>query len=162
MKEISKEKLAFSIQALMLFLNSALKNKKLTSPFVKKQRALCTKLLTEVEEKEIEDSILTLNNVILEMNHALKGRAHPYPTLDFFSPYHEVRRNILGFEHYLIQKLEEQRLPLDMQMALFKRATTLWGEIGNRATPQEGAEEFSEIIEHTNALLGEDEHYPKP
>lgn len=163
MKEISKNRLAFSIQALILFLNSALKNKKLEPKFVEKQKVQCAQILMKLDEKELEESLDTLNKVITEMNQSLmKKHAYAYPQLNFLSSYQEMRGKILGFEHFLIAKLEEKKLPLDMQSALFKRAITLWGEIGNRVTPEEGVEEFSEIIEHTNALLADDEHYPQP
>jgi exonuclease VII small subunit len=163
MSEISEKKLNFSISALILFLDGTAKSKKLTVSFVDKCKKKCAVLLGKIgEEEEREEIVESLNEVIKEINKNLDKEYPPYPNLDFQPTRYAIQGNILAFEHYLTQKLEEKKIDLEDQIPIFKRAMTIWGQVGEELSEEEGEQEFSELIEETNAFLKELDHYPHP
>lgn len=158
---ISQKKVQYSLLALQVFLDLALKNNKLKSIFVEKQKNRCAELLQK-KESDTETSAAAVNEIISEVNKALPSTIAQYPLLDTSAPMYTIKGEILAFEHFLIQKLDENRINAEMQKPLFKLASTIWGTVGNPLTIEQAVKQFVAVVDATNAILPPKERYPIP
>jgi hypothetical protein len=161
MSFLSREKVIYSIQALLLFLNISKEAKSLSNKEAEDLRAECLHLMELLGAEKItgRKGAFELNTLIGKMNQSLSA---PYPCLQTDSLENFVKGEIVAFEHYLNQELKANHLTVHEEAPLFNQSLILWEQIGTNLTAQEGSSELSMLVEKLNKLLPEEERYPDP
>ncbi|MEZ5314760.1 MAG: hypothetical protein R3E91_00895 [Chlamydiales bacterium] len=155
------EKVAYSIQALLLFLNLSKESDLLENKKVEEARLQCLDLINQLEMQKItaNKGAFEVNRLIEILNQSL---AIPYPIVEIDSLDSFLRGEIVAFEYYLNQELRVNHLTIQDETSLFHDSLTLWEQVGKKISAQEGILQFSLIVEQLNQLLPEQEHYPNP
>lgn len=167
MSFISSGRVHFVLQAYLLYLSSLLNNKQITQALFEKQRAatlvlmekLATKTLSEQEALDgLNASIFTVNQSTLHLDFA------PYPKQVMDYPVYAIKEEILAYQHFVKEKMQEKKEPFSMDVgeALFHEASTLWGQVGAYLEPKKAESRFAQLIEKTNQYLTHDNYYPLP
>jgi len=161
MSFLSREKVTYSIQALLLFLNISKEASSLNDQEVEDIREKCLDLMESLSSEKIEGvrGALALNALIEQMNHSLSA---PYPSLPTDNLENFVKGEIVAFEHYLNQELKANHLTVQEEAPIFNESLTLWEQVGSRLSAQDGVSELSALVEKLNLLLPEEERYPNP
>lgn len=161
MSFLSREKVIYSIQALLLFLNISKESRSLSEHEAERFRNECLDLMEQLSAEKITGSkgAFELNTLIGKMNQSLSA---PYPTLQTDSVENFVKGEIVAFEHYLNQELKANHLTVHDEAPLFNQSLVLWEQVGTKLSAEEGASELSVLVEKLNKLLPEEEQYPNP
>jgi hypothetical protein len=161
MSFLSRGKVIYSIQALLLFLNISKESKSLSENEAVELREQCLDLLELLGAEKITESkgVFELNTIIGRMNQSLSA---PYPILQTDSVENFVKTEIVAFEHYLNQELKANHLTIHDEAPLFNQSLILWEQVGTNLSAQEGSSQLSLLIEKLNKIVPEDERYPDP
>ncbi|MCC5831811.1 MAG: hypothetical protein JJU12_02065 [Chlamydiales bacterium] len=161
MSFLNREKVIYSIQALLLFLNISKETNSLSEREVEEFRRASLDLMELLGAEKITGGkgAFELNTLINKMNQSLSA---PYPRLQTDSIENFVKGEVVAFEHYLNQELKANHLTIHQEAPLFNQSLMLWEQIGTNLSAQEGSSELSLLVEKLNKLLPEEEQYPSP
>lgn len=165
MIQVSQKHVHNAIQALLLFSGRSVENGILSKTHAEELKENCIELLEKLTRRLIttEEAAYELNQWIDDMNKSFKEKTQaPYPFLATKNAEMHMRSEVIAFEHYLNQQLLANRLPLQIETALFHEAYIVWKEVGVTLTPKQGAKNLAQIIQKLNASLNMKEHYPMP
>ncbi len=152
---IGKKKVAYAIEAFILFLNMA-QGADFT-PLREEAVILSQKLIGD--DLNAASATHELNLLIENLNRVLKT---PYPALMTDTDENLVKTEIVAFEHYLNQGLKANHLTVHQEAPLFQDSMRLWERIGVSLTAKEGLFQFAALVEKVNHFLPENERYPVP
>jgi len=165
MEKVDKNRLLFSIQAFMMFLNPAAKTYFLSKQKVGAIREKCLELLEKIETGKMDpqQGKEAFNALVEVTNKAMNPKevTAPYPSFSTLSAKHQLKNEIVAFEYFLNQKFISGEMALETEEPLFKEAQLLWRDTGMAPSPNQGMEKFTSLIEKVNKEL-DGEPYPLP
>lgn len=161
MSLVNRERITFSIQTFLLFLNAAKQSKSLKVEQAEGLREEALLLLESLENEKVdqEEIVRQFNALITKMNGFLSA---PYPPFMTDTLENMVKGEIVAFEHYLNQELKANHLTVQQEAPLFNDSLHLWEQIGSSLSPKEGVLGLFVIVEKLNRMLPETERYPFP